>query len=489
MPVIRALPAIDTAEPRISPWVIALARLAHPYLAGFIGNARIRLDDDAGDILIPAMERALSRKSRCIVAFRHQNGWEPQILLWFTLYRLAKQARKRGVRYPLPPRLLFVHGYEVFRWGGALARFMLPRFGAMPVHHAKLDNAGLNRIYRSLREGPYPLAIAPEGQVSYTLAGEPRIEPGTVRIGLTVAEQLLSHAEDAGAQASEGAGPLSGQDRPAVEIVPVLVYPEYDEKKAWRDVERLLRRVERICGIEDREHRRGRNCKGTEKNNRFLDVPDSDPAPDLSARFLRCREKILALNEERYALTTGAASPEKQDFRVRLDAVIEAALQNAAAILRVNNPAGDTINRIYIIRQICWDRIFPEDAAHRQAPLERAALDLRAGEAWYAARHMELADFSCYFRRPPGASLASAVEYAQNLYDFANRTMGGVYATRRKITPAAVRISAAAPINLTEILLTAAGAGIITREHRKAVSAEANELLKQRLTSWAANNV
>jgi hypothetical protein len=383
--------------------------------------------------------------------------------MWFTLYRLAKFAGKRGFRFSLPPRLLFVHGYELFRWGGPLLRFALPRFGAMPIHHAKLDSAGLRRIYASLREGPYPLAIAPEGQVSYTLAEEPRVEPGTVRIALTVAEQLLPRSGVDGA-------PITWENCPAVEILPVSLYPEYD-RKALITAERLLRRVECICDI---------------GNDPAPGLSRSDVSrPDLSRlieRFLRCREIILALNEKRYGLVRGNSAPDGQDFGVRLDAVIEAALQSAASMLRVDRLPGGTVNRLYTIRQICWDRIFPENTDLASLPaLERAVLDLRAGEAWHAARHMELADFSIYFHKPPGESPASVIEYAQNLYDFANRTMGGIYGTRKNIAPAAIRISAAPAINLTEMLPAAAGADGLTREGRKVVSAEANELLKQRL--------
>ena len=465
VPVIRALPAIDTAEPRIAPWLIFLARvIGRFYIAGFVGNARIYLDENASGDFIPAVERALSRKSRCIIAFRHQNGWEPQVLMWFTLCRLGKLAGKRGFRFSLPPRLLFVHGYELFRWGGPLVRFMLPRLGAMPIHHIKLDSPGLRRIYNSLQEGPYPLAIAPEGQVSYTLAGEPRVEPGTVRIGLTVAERLLSCSGDSTR--------LPGENGPAVEILPVVLYPEYGGK-ALIAAERLLCRVERICGMVNK-----RSAPG---------LPGGDVSR-LRERFLLCRERILTLNEKRYGLVRGNAARNRADFGVRLDTVIEAALQSAAAILRIGNPPGDIMDRLYTIRQICWDRIFPENTDPASlSGLERADLDLRAGEAWYAARHMELADFSLYFHRPPGESPASLVEYAQNLYDFANRTMGGIYGTRKNIAPAAIRIGAAPPINLTEMLLTAAGTDGITREHRKAVSVKANELLKQGLSGSVAS--
>jgi 1-acyl-sn-glycerol-3-phosphate acyltransferase len=462
LPVIRAFPAIKTAESRITPWVIVLTRLAgRAYIAGFIGNARVYLDEKAAGILIPAMERAFSRKGRCIIAFRHQNGWEPQVLMWFTLCRLGRVARERGVRFSLPPRIRFVHGYELFRWGGPLTRFMLPRFGAMPIHHAKLDRAGLDRIYSCLRDGPYPLAIAPEGQVSYTLAEEPRVEPGAVRIGLSAARELLRR---------------EGRGCPAVEILPVSLYPEYG-KNALKGVERLLRRIERVCGIG------GIGIDSAGIDNAGIDNAGID---GLHIRFLRCRELILALNEKRYGLARKGPGQAENDFACRLDALIEKALQSAAAILRVENPPGSTIDRLYIIRQICWDRIFPERTDPDALPaLERALLDLRAGEAWHASRHMELADFSFYFHKPPppaGASVAAVVEYAQNLYDFANRSMGGTYGTRRTIAPAAVRISVASPVNLTAMLMEGNDAGGVSGGGRKAVSAEANRALRVRMT-------
>jgi hypothetical protein len=97
---------------------------------------------------------------------------------------------------------------------------------------------------------------------------------------------------------------------------------------------------------------------------------------------------------------------------------------------------------------------------------------------------MELADFSFYFHKPPpsaGASVAAVVEYAQNLYDFANRSMGGTYGTRRTIAPAAVRISAASPVNLTAMLMEGNNTGGVSGEGRKAVSAEANKALKLKM--------
>ncbi|MDR1785887.1 MAG: acyltransferase, partial [Spirochaetaceae bacterium] len=187
---------------------------------------------------------------------------------------------------------------------------------------------------------------------------------------------------------------------------------------------------------------------------------------DLRERFLRLREAILGANEVRYGLLP------QGDFSSLLDGVIEAALARTADILGIprTDPSTDTINRIYAVRQVCWDRIFPEGAA--PSPLEQSLRDLSAGEAWHASRHMELADFSWYFHNPPAEplTLEAAVEYAQNLYDFANRSRGGAFSGRRNIPPGEVRIVAGEPLNLSD-MLAPGGPG------RKALIAEANAWL------------
>jgi hypothetical protein len=291
----------------------------------------------------------------------------------------------------------------------------MPRLGAMPVHHAKLDSIGMARIYRAIIEGPYPLAIAPEGQVSYTSETVPRLEQGTVRIGFQAAEKLDK----------------AGKTCP-VEVLPVSVHFRYG-RWARVSLERLLRRIEKYVGTE----MKGRS--GT-------------PFPE---RLRRCRDTILALNEKRY----GIVPEEGSSFAERVDAVMELALDSAEKILRIRPGGdGDIIGRLYHIRQICWDRIYVPEMENPEAisRVERSLADLRAGEAWYASRHMELVDFVWYFRVPipqEDALLHLKIEYVQNLWDFANRTMGGA-STKRVINPHPRRVilQVAPPLNLTERL-------------------------------------
>ncbi len=414
-PVVCAKPDILVPEPRVDPRIRIVARLAgRPYLRQFIGGAKIELSD-GGSFLLDSFSHAFKGESRCIAAFLHPNGAEPQILEWFTMFRFNALAKKAGLlserAFPVKPALRFVHGYEVLRWGGDLARFILPRIGAMPVYHAKFDSPSMERIYAALIEGPYPVAIAPEGQVSYFSDRIPRLEQGVVRIGFTVSERMETH----------------GESGVPVEILPVSVRYRFDDKGA-RDMENLLRDLETVIG----------------ENGK--DAPLGD-------RFLRCHESILRRNEERYGISGG--SHNTADFAARVDILIEAALARTEAILNVKTH-GDVFARMYRMRQTCWDRIFiaGKTSLNGLPSLDRAALDLGAGEAWYASRHLEVVDFVWYLQNAPvpnaESPLYQRVEYAQNLWDFANRTMGGVFGTRRLIHPSAALITAATPINLRD---------------------------------------
>jgi hypothetical protein len=172
----------------------------------------------------------------------------------------------------------------------------------------------------------------------------------------------------------------------------------------------------------------------------------------LLKRLELCREQILEVNENRYQIKGDKSLP----FEDRLNTVVNAALETGERMLGLK-PEGDFFMRLYNLRQICWDLlIFPGvDSLDHMTAAERNVADLCAGDAWYASRHMELADFGWYFRIPlPQESdpLYSIIEYSENLFDFANRTMGGAYAIRKRIMPRRVIIQAAPSINLTERL-------------------------------------
>ena len=410
-PVTRAYPDIKLSNPRISKRVILLIKMiGRLYLFLFYGVARIIFNGDRS--FLKTFQRALAGESRCIIAFRHPNGGEPQLLTWYFLFKLRLFATRNGIHFARHPHVVFVYGYEVVRWGGSIVRYIMPNMGAMPIHHSKIDRQSMDRILKAITEGPYPLALSPEGQVSYTTDSVPRLEPGVIRIGFNAAERLAKKNPDC-----------------PVEILPISVYFRFGP---WGKLTMnlLLKRVERFCGF----HRKSRK-------------PLS-----FTERVSRCREHILEANERRYQIKNDACL----SFNERIERVSAAALETAERMLGVK-PEGDYFPRMYRLRQICWDKIFlPEiDNLEGMSRVERSVKDIEAGEAWYISRHQEIVDFCWYFRIPPPSENAAyhiKIEYVQNLYDFASRTMGGAYNDRVSIFPRRVTFLAAPAINLSERL-------------------------------------
>nr|AGS53805.1 hypothetical protein [uncultured bacterium contig00039] len=300
----------------------------------------------------------------------------------------------------------------------------MPNIGAMPIHHSKMDSKGMARIFKAITEGPYPLALAPEGQVSYFTDSLPHLENGTIFIGFQAASQMADKNINI-----------------PVEILPLSIHLRYD-KHGEAAMIKLLGKIEKLCDISNG------NLPFTE-------------------RLRQCREYILKINENRYNIK----SDDSVSFETRLEKIVNAALETAERMLGINSggsPKSDAAKdgavsgddffpRLYKVRQLCWDKIFLPGVVslEQKTVVERNAMDLGAGEAWYISRHQELADFGWYFRRPlptEDAALHNRIEYVQNLYDFANRTMGGAIANRVNIFPRKVIIHAATVINLTERL-------------------------------------
>ncbi len=411
-----ARPDVGLPEPRVIPWVLAGARLASwPYLRLGLGFRRVAVMH--ADRLVDAFAEALAGRRRVVLAFRHPYGDEPQLLSWLFASGICREARRLGIRLAHRPHAVFVHGYEVPRWGGAVVRWILPRVGAMPVHHSKLDSAGMARIRSAIEHGAYPVALSPEGQVSYTSDGVPRLEPGVVRLGLQAADRLAE------AGRSEH-----------VHILPISVHYHYGEG-ARSGLLHLIARLERFTGVAAAPGHR------------------SEASRTIVARLGSALEAIVTSAEREYGLPR---VPEAATV-ARVEAIVEAALGAGERVLGIGSGPGDPFARLYRIRQIGWDRVYlPADEDPRaMSPLARAIADRRAGEAWYGMRHMELADFALYLRSGPpadGAPLRALVEYAQNLWDFANRLAGGTISGRVEVRPKRAVIIAGQPLDLSDRL-------------------------------------
>ncbi|MCL2601071.1 MAG: acyltransferase [Treponema sp.] len=414
-PIVTASPDLQNLEPNITRLVRFLLKVfGGIYLFLYFGIVKIVLRGD--EYLFDAYKRALEGKSRCILAFRHPNGGEPQLLTIYFLFKLRKLAARKKFRFPMRPHSVFVYSYDVVRWGGWVSRLIMPGVGAMPIYHAKLDSKSMSRIFGAIADGPYPLALAPEGKVSYTTDSVPKLEQGVIRIGFQAAERLAEKNADC-----------------PIEILPLSIHFRFG---SFGNVtlERLLRRIEKACGFSRRD------CKKL----------------SFTERVRRCRDHVLQANESRYQTNADAVAGDPRPFEERLEKVIHAALDTAERILGSKN-TGDVMARMHRVNQMRWDRIYIPDMVDFKGvtQVEQGILDLRAGEAWYAGQHIGMVELCWHLMVPlprEDAALHEKVECVQNLWDFASRTMGGAFKHRVNLFPRKVILQAAPVINLTERL-------------------------------------
>lgn len=419
-PASRALPRHRLPESRMTPAALALTRvLGGPYLRSAL---RIKgVEFRHAERLVEAWRDHLEGRSRVILAFRHPYGDEPQLLSYAFSSLLPRVARGMGKPLPGPTRARFVHGYEVPLWSGALVRWILPRIGAVPVYHVKFDKPSVERIRAILRNGPFPLALAPEGQVSYRAEALPRLEGGTLRLGFWCAEELRAEGREE-----------------RVIVLPLSVYYDFDEGRIG-ELEGLVARLESDLSLPRAPS--ARSLGRAERKAALLSRLEA-----IDGALIRAAEGYYGIKAP-----AGAASRDG-----RLDALLEAALERAEATFGLK-PEGDRIARVYRIRQEGWNRIYPESGLAPPATLARLLADRRAGEAWYVMRHMEFVDLCHYLDSgyPRGVGegeipFGRLVETAYNAVDVASRLTGGDMSHRPPALGRRAVLAVSPPLDLSE---------------------------------------
>ncbi len=437
-PVSRAHKRRRDPKEKTSGALLAVTRLTIPgYLRARLHFRRIELRTP--EAVVDAYRDFRHGHTRLIVAFRHPYGDEAQLLLHVFNNLLPRAARGLHRRLRHGTHIRIMHDYARPLWGDLFLRQVLPRIGAVPVYRVKFDAVRLKVIRSILLDDRYPLALAPEGQVSYRSETLPRIEQGTVRMGFWCVKDLEK------AERTEH-----------VKILPLSVHYRFDprdQKKLWQ----ILDQLDATCGF-----------AGSPVLARFRTEPST--LAGLQRRIDNLENRVLEVAEAFYAGSFGyapapapaAGSPDAPATvstveaaaarRRRWDVLQEVALltaENALGLTPFDVPdsldrngtdPNDPIERVYRIRQECWDRIYPADATEGHSRLETALLGRRTGEAWYAMRHIEFVDLVYYldpdYQRGPngeGPVFDRQVEAVISLADLISRLMGGDFTNRLNV--------------------------------------------------------
>jgi hypothetical protein len=400
-------------EPRFVPWVYAFMRLASPvydrWVEG-IGGFQTR----GVERLIEAYRRFYRREARLLIAFRHTAVHDAQVVVQLLTRILPREARRRRQALGGLPHAHFLYGKGVTLWAGGGSAFLIPRIAGLPVVNRRADAQALRNIRTFLTQGPYPVALAPEGQVTYHNHRLGPLETGSARLAVWCLDDLEKKGRDE----------------------EVLVLPVGLEYRFPRHPERLLEiligRIARTGGLRE---------------------PDPGPARE---RLLDLTEQLVAKIEAYYARFFGSppagagATPAAGGLQERIERVCDTALRVPERFMRLR-PEGDLLTRVFTVRQRGWDYLFRGDVPPegRASPLDRLLADRLADEAYLQLRHNELVDVLEYVRPDyigPGASLNRQVEYALNLADVENRLLGGDVSSRYSPPGKQVRIRIGEPL-------------------------------------------
>lgn len=435
----------DFQEPRFSRGAHRFTLLAgRTYLRLFEGVDAISVS--GADHIIDEFQRFHQGESRLLIVFRHAAKEDAPVLA-YTFDKIIPQLmrRERRDRLGFIPHVRFLYGKDVLNWAGRAAVWLFPRMGNIPVVNRGMHKQGLTILKDELRRGSFPIALAPEGQVTYHMYHCTETEKG--------AAVLATWAMDSGLP---------------VQVLPISLRYHYSDDPSAFTAD-IVRRWEEETGEPLGE-------PGTEHH------AGGDHAY-LVRVLLTLTDKSLSLLELDYRITpdprpsASSGSPDGRSsakeiawLRDRITRLNETILQ-AAEDLSGIEAEGSWLDRVFRIRYHGMARLYPEsfDPA-RLPPLARRLADFQSLEARIYLRHSQIVDVLEYldpaYLFSPRTSEAHAMqvcsasegigdrvcEYGLILLDLINRMAGGNIDTRYTPPHKKVRVIAGEAIDVRSVL-------------------------------------
>lgn len=328
---------------------------------------------------------------RLLLLFRHVDLADGPLVLTTVSALLPRIARDAGIRLPKRPHTHFLYGRDVLNWAGAAARWAFPRTGGIPVQNGRVDREAQAWMRQIAAHGEYPLALAPEAQVTYRMDRCSELAGGTAHLARWVLQETQGK-------------------------LPVLLLPigiRYTDPLGPDEaVRESLEEIGVALGLR---------------------VPRSGQLRD---DVLACLDSVLGAIEDAYR-AFGSLPPASEGLSPgeRITLLMDAILAQVEAVLGLSG-AGSTVQRLFAFRYRIMDLQYPPHTSLDSLSAGgRAWLDLLAAQAHLLDRHEQIVDVLLYLDPdyiPPDAPPQRLAEYARNLRDLVNRFTGGTIDTRHR---------------------------------------------------------
>lgn len=407
MRLIKAAARIKFLEPRIKKLPLLLMNLSSYFYVRYVEGIKV-IDDENIGTLISSFKDFQDDKIKLLIAFRHPAKHDPPLLIHLMNRRLKKRARKINIDLNRRSHSHFVYGSWVLTWANRQVKWLFPGIGAIPVSSRGRDIKGIKEIRKLLLKSTFPIAMAPEGQVTYHNQKCGELEPGIISIAGWCKEDLEKEKIDQ-----------------KVIILPLTTHYDYGE-----DQDKVLRKLKIML-------------------NRKIssNIPLTS---DHYADSLVFTDKVISTVETYYKRYHHFLPDKDSSVDGRIYTLCDYILRIGEKYFKLNS-TGSFLNRVLTIRETGASRISLNeiDNLSKLSLLQRDLADHMASETVSVLRHMELADILIYIDTTY-ISVCSCknrhIEYLLNLLDVINRLNGGTIATRFSSIKKKVKIISGKPI-------------------------------------------
>ncbi len=339
--------------PRFKRSVYGFSRIAGGIYVRFaLGINKLRIVNES--VLKCEIRAFKEGKQSLILAFRHTAKEDAPALL-----AAVKESH-----------LCFLYGRDVLNWAGTATKFLFPRLGFVAVQNRGNNKEGLQYLRKEVQQGRFPIALAPEGQVTYHSHRCEPIESGVANLA---------------SWALEG-----GKD---VAVLPIAIGYRFTG-----DLQSLLTRW---------QEETGRTLSGSAARDRLV--------------------QACEMSLELVAGYFDIPVPIAPDFRTRRNRLCEALLTLGEEQADIAQSDGTILDRLFRLRYRGEDMVFNQER-ETSTMIERAKHSYQQGKAHQYLRISQVVDMLEYLDPSyleEGDEENRLFEVALNLLDINNRLYGG----------------------------------------------------------------